>query len=209
MTPFEETPLGVHIRFELALKEFELHAFQEKMNNGMLNNDTLIPADFSILDKPQITYTAIDLDDIFADLLQDLHSEPLENKLQCLIDDNSLDIEFANLITNMQGQERYDTSRDELEEEDTFDAFPIVKEEFYEVFPLEGSQGNALEYLYKSLALLLQQFEETCTPCTVHPLAHEDLFTYMMPMHRKRVRLRKDYALRCSKPQLEVRLVNH
>ena len=155
----------------------------------MLNNYTFIPVDLSILDKPPITYTAIDLDDIFADFLQDLHNEPLENKLQCLIDDNSLDIEFANLNTDVQVQEWHDISRYELEEEHTYYVFPVDKEEFYEVFPYEGTPGSALKYLYKSLTLLLQQYEETCTPCTVHPLAHEDLFTYRMPMHRKSVRL--------------------
>ena len=101
MIPFEETPAGIHLRSELALKELELCALQEKMNNWLLNNDTFIHVDLSILDKPSITYTAIDLDDIFSNFLQDLHSNPLVNTLQCLIDDNSLDIEFANLNTDV------------------------------------------------------------------------------------------------------------
>ena len=44
------------------------------MNDRMLNSDTCVPVDLSILDKPPITYSAIDLDDIFADFLQNLHS---------------------------------------------------------------------------------------------------------------------------------------
>ena len=163
MTPFEETPFGIHLGEELALKEFKLCALQEKMNTGMLNNDACIPVDLSILEKPSITYSSIDIDDIFANFLQDLHREPLENKLQCLIDDNSLDIEFVNLNTNVQGQDWYDTSRDELEEEDILHEFSVAKEEYYEVFPNEGSQGNAPIYLYKSLKLLLQQYEKACT----------------------------------------------
>ena len=131
--------------------------------------------------------------------------------MQCLIDDNSLDIEFANLNTDVQVQEWHDISRYEQEEEHTYYVFPADKKEFYEVFPYEGSPGNGLKYLYKSLKLLLQQYKEACLQCMVHLflLESKDLFTYMMPMHRKQVRLQKDYALRCSKPQLEVRLVNH
>ena len=162
----------------------------------MPTTDTFIPVDLSILDKPPITYTAINLDDIFSDFLQDLHSKPLENKLQCLIDDNRIDIEFANLNTDVQVQEWYDISRYELEEEHTYYVFPAHREEFYEVFPYEDSPGNALKYLYKSLKLLLQQYKEACLQNMVHPflLESKDLFTYMMPMHRKRVHLRKNYA---------------
>ena len=98
----------------------------------------------------------------------------------------------------MQVQEWHDISRYELEEEHTYYVFPADKEEFYEVFPYEGSPGNALKYLYKSLKLLLQQYKEACLQNLVHHflLESKDLFTYMMPMHHKRVRLRKNYALR-------------
>ena len=106
----------------------------------MLTNDTFIPVDLSILDKSPITYTAIDLDDIFVVFLQDLHSEPLENKLQCLIDDNSLDIEFANLNTDVQVQEWHDISRYELEEEHTYYVFPTGKEEIYKYSPMKVAQ---------------------------------------------------------------------
>ena len=67
----------------------------------MVPDYSSIPVDLSILDKPQIAYSEIDLDDIWADFLQALHRPPLESKLQSLIDDNSLDIEFANLDTNI------------------------------------------------------------------------------------------------------------
>ena len=49
-----------------------------------------------------------------------------------------------------------------LEEEHTFYVFLVAKEGYYEVFPYEGS-GNAPIYLYKSLKLLLQQYEKACT----------------------------------------------
>jgi hypothetical protein len=65
------------------------------------------------------------------------------------------------------------------------------KEEFYEVFPYNGSQGDILKFIHKSLTLALQKYMETCLPTPVHQfsLESEDLFTYMIPMHRKRVQL--------------------
>ena len=83
----------------------------------MMPDYSSLPVDLSILDKPQITYSDIDLDDIWADFLQALHGPPLESKLQSLIDDNSLDIEFANLDTKIPTYTE--------EEEEVYD-FPIA-----------------------------------------------------------------------------------
>jgi hypothetical protein len=104
MTPFDETPIGIHLRDEIAQKEGELLALRELSKSDattMVPDHSSLPMDLSILDKPQIAYSEIDLDDIWADFLQALHRPPLESKLQSLIDDNSLDIEFANLDTNI------------------------------------------------------------------------------------------------------------
>jgi hypothetical protein len=115
MTPFDETPIGIRLKDEIAQKEGELHALQEISKSDattMVPDHSSLPMDLSILDKPQIAYLEIDLSDIWADFLQALHRPPLESKLQSLIDDNSLDVEFANLDTNIP---RY--TEEEKEEE--------------------------------------------------------------------------------------------
>ena len=84
--------------------------------------------------------------------------------------------------------------------------FPAMKEEYYEVFPYKGNQGKYLRIIYESPILLLQLYSEACSPSLVHQhsLESENLFIYMMPMHRKRVRLRPNSTPRCSKLRLEV-----
>ena len=70
------------------------------------------------------------------------------------------ELEIEPCHTNMQGQEWYDNSSkdepviggDELEKEDTF---PLSPAECYEVFPYDGSQGNVLQVIYKSLTFSL------------------------------------------------------
>ena len=116
------------------------------------------------MDKPQIAYSEIDLDDIWADFLQALHRPPLESKLQSLIDDNSLDIEFANLDTNIP---RY-TEEEKEEEGYNFLAAP---------YPLS----------YKSIVKLQLLTFQASQLNRVHRYSpkSEYEFTYMMPMHRK------------------------
>ena len=67
----------------------------------MVADHSSLLVDLSILDQPQITFLEIYLDDIWADFLQALHRPTLESKFQSLIDDNSLDVEFAILDTNI------------------------------------------------------------------------------------------------------------
>jgi hypothetical protein len=115
--------------------------------------------------------------------------------------------------TNMQGEECHDNSSvdelvgkshelatkgERLEEENTL--LHVTKEEYYEVFPYKGNQGKILEMIHDSLTLLLQLHKEICSLYWVHQhlLGSEDLFIYMMPMHRKRVRLKPRFAERCS-----------
>jgi hypothetical protein len=103
----------------------------------------------------------------------------------------------------------YDNSRtnelaskgDELEEEHTYELLPLAKKEYYEVFPYNGNQREILIIEYENLILPLQLPKEMCLLNWVHQhsLESENLFIYMMPMHRKRVRLQKNYALRSSK----------
>ena len=67
MTPFNETPIGIHLRDEIAQKEGELLALIEPSKSDaitMMPDYSSLPMDLSILDKPQITYSDIDLDDI-------------------------------------------------------------------------------------------------------------------------------------------------
>ena len=90
--------------FEIAQNEGKLLALKELSESDattMMPDISSIHVDFSILDKPQIAYSEIDLEDIWADFLQALYRPPLESKLQSLIDDNSPGIEFSNLDTNI------------------------------------------------------------------------------------------------------------
>ena len=107
-------------------------------------------------------------------LCLDTHMESINN--------NELEIEPC--YTNMQGPE-----------------LPAMKEEYYEVFPYTGNQGKDLRILYESQILSSQLYTEACSPSLVHQhsLESENLFIYMMSMHRKRVRLRPNSTSRCSK----------
>jgi hypothetical protein len=94
---------------------------------------------------------------------------------------------------------------DGLEEQDTFEFFPIAKEENYEVFPYnsatkeeyyelylyDANKGKIFQFLCKSLILLVKLSREACSSYMVHPssLGEKNLFIYKIPMHRKRVRL--------------------
>ena len=67
ITPFDKTPTGIRLRDEIAEKEGELLALRELWESDattMMPDISSIHVDFSILDKPQITYSDIDLDDI-------------------------------------------------------------------------------------------------------------------------------------------------
>ena len=113
------------------------------------------------------------------------------------------------------------TNSDELENIDTSEFFHVAKDEYYEVFPRDSAaqedyyelyphdaiKGKMLEFICKSLILLLKLSREVCSPHTVHQssLVSKNLFIYMTPMHRKRVRLRPGYDSKCSRPLLEVR----
>jgi hypothetical protein len=151
-------------------------------------------------------------------------------------DDSSLEELEANELDLQDCHPLVETSSvsysDELEEESTFDLpmlmsnyaslddllmqgkplgsddQPTPNKEFYEVFPYEGSQGNLLKFIYKSLTLSLQNHKKTCLPSSVHwfSLESENLFSYVMPMHPKHVRLRPHFAMRCSKPRSEASL---
>ena len=119
-----------------------------------------IPVDLTILDKPQIAYSKIDLDDIWADFIQALHRPPFKSKLQSLIDDNSHDIEFLNLDTN--------TPRYIGDEEKGYD-FQIAP------YPL-GYKNIVKLYLLTLQASPLNRMHR-------YSPRSEYAFTYMMPMH--------------------------
>jgi hypothetical protein len=184
MTPFDETPIGIHLRDEIAQKEGELLALRELSKSDattMMPDYSSLPVDLSILDKSQIAYSKIDLDDIWADFLQALHRPPLESKLQSLIDDNSLDIEFANLDTNIP---RYTQD----EEEEVYD---------FHVAPYPLGYKNIVKLQLLTLHASPQKRMHRYSPRSEYE------FSYVMPMHRKRVRLRPSPAMRCSKPRSE------
>ena len=163
----------------LALREIS----KSDATTMMPNDYSSLPMDLSILDKPQIAYSEIDLDGIWANFLQALHRPPLESKLQSLIDGNSLDIEFANLDINIP---RYTE-----EEEEGYD-FLIA------LYPLGYKNIVKLQLLTLQASLLNRVHR--CSPRSEYE------FSYMMLMQCKRVRFRLDFAMRCSKPQSEVGL---
>ena len=150
------------------------------------------------------------LDDTFGSFNNDkLELEPCYTNMQEQRDDTTNDTfvddaSFSEWCGNF-GSNEPPIRGEESEEESTFEFYPAA-EKYYEVFPYNGIQSNALKFIYESPILSLQLCMKTCTPRTVHLLAHEseNLFTNKMPMHRKRVRLRRNYALRCSKLLLEV-----
>ena len=83
----------------------------------------------------------------------------------------------------------------------------LAPEGYYELYPHNRSQGKDSKIDHKPLTLSWQKNKNTCPPHLVHRLSleDEDLFTYMMPMHRKQVQLRPNYDSKCSKPLLEAR----
>ena len=99
-------------------------------------------------------------------------------------------------------------TNDELEIEPCYESsdanmqeqISVAKEEYYEVFPYNGKQGKSLKIIFQPTILSLQPHKKACSPHLVHPhsLGSENLFIYMMPMHRKRVRLRSCSTKRCS-----------
>ena len=85
-----------------------------------------------------------------------------------------------------------------------------AQEEYYELYPDDAIKGKMFEFICKYLILLLKLSRDVCSPHMVHQssLVSKNLFIYMTPMHRKRVRLRPGYDSKCSKPLLEVRTNN-
>jgi hypothetical protein len=81
-------------------------------------------------------------------------------------------------------------------------SFDLAMKEYYEVFPYNGNQREILNIKHEYLILSLQLPKETCSLYWMHQhsLEREKLFICMMPMHRKRVRLRPNSTVRCFKP---------
>ena len=136
--------------------------------------------------------------------------------------ESELDLCYESWGTNMQGKEN--SSKDEpiegdklettiipLSPHEYYEVFPnndvsAAKEEYYEVFPYNGDQGKILDFIYKSLIIFVQPYKKTCSTHLVHPslFGTTNLFTYTMPMHRKRVRLRLNCDTILFRPLLEV-----
>jgi hypothetical protein len=73
----------------------------------------------------------------------------------------------------------------------------LAPKEYYKFHPHNDGQGKYLKVDHESVTFFWHKNKNTCSPEPVSQLSlkGEDLFIYMMPMHRKGARLRLDFVV--------------